>query len=82
MSLRDGVTDDGVCGFMRVQTFYSNKEIFLRELIRCVRVVLVSMQDGRSGLEEIRRRDSRSVRGRGRIDIVAGGYGARDEING
>jgi len=33
MSLRDGVTDDGVCGFMRVQTFYSNKEIFLRELI-------------------------------------------------
>jgi len=54
----------------------------LRELIRCVRVVLVSMQDGRSGLEEIRRRDSRSVRTRGRIDIVARGYGERDEING
>jgi len=67
---------------MRVQTFYSNKEIFLRELIRCVRVVMVSMQDGRSGLEEIRRRDSWSVRGRGRIDVVARGYGARDEING
>ena len=35
-SRRERTTDEEIVGSKRSQTFYSNKEIFLRELIRCV----------------------------------------------